>query len=100
MFRKDLIALLRHGPMTVTQIARLVGETPGDLAEDLEHVRRSLKHTSDAMVVAPARCRKCDFEFDTGKLRKPSKCPQCHSTWLTEPQVSIRSGAKAQEEPS
>jgi hypothetical protein len=37
----------------------------------------------------PARCRSCGFEFSVEKLSKPSKCPECHSTWLQEPRIGI-----------
>jgi hypothetical protein len=35
MFRKDLIDVLLGNPMTLTQIARQVDESPGQIAEDL-----------------------------------------------------------------
>lgn len=76
--------------MSVTQVARLVGETPRDVEADLGHLLRSLKHTEFVAVVEPARCRKCGFEFDADKLAKPSKCPECKATWLLEPRVSLR----------
>ena len=90
MFRKDLIDMLLGNPMTVTRIARLVDESPSRVADDLCHLFRSLKHTDYRAVVEPARCRACGFEFSEGKLNKPSKCPECHSTWLMEPKIEIR----------
>ena len=90
MFRKDLIKLLHDHPMSVQQVARLVGESPGDVADDLDHLLLSLKHTEYAAAITPARCRKCGFEFDRARLRKPSKCPACRGTWLTDPLVSIQ----------
>lgn len=90
MFRKDLIPLLQDRPLSVREIARLVGEPPGDVAEDLEHLLRSLRHLDYEAVVTPARCRKCGFEFSTEKLRKPSRCAACHATWLEEPRILIR----------
>jgi predicted Zn-ribbon and HTH transcriptional regulator len=45
MFRKDLIEMLLANPMTVSQIARLVDDLPGRVADDLNHLFRSLKHT-------------------------------------------------------
>ncbi len=89
MFRKDLIDLLLGNPMTVTQIARKVDEPPNRISDDLNHLLRSLKHTQLKAVIEPARCRACGFEFSEAKLHKPSKCPQCHSTWLQEPKISI-----------
>ena len=91
MFRKDLIEMLRGNPMTVSQIARLVDESPSRVADDLNHLFRSLKHTEHRAVVEPARCRACGFEFSGEKLTKPSKCPECHSTWILEPKIGIES---------
>lgn len=89
MFRKDLIPLLLDNPLSVTQIARLVGELPRDVASDLQHLLKSLKHTDYVASMTPAKCRKCGFEFGKEKLAKPSKCPECQSTWLTEPKIGI-----------
>ena len=75
--------------MSITQIARSVGEQPGQVEDDLRHLLRSLKHTQYRAVVEPARCRACGFEFSDEKLNKPSKCPECHSTWVLEPMIGI-----------
>ena len=89
MFRKDIIDLLLQRPMSLTQIARTVDESPGQIADDLNHLFRSLKHTEYKAVIEPAGCRACGFMFSEGKLNKPSKCPECHSTWLLEPRIGI-----------
>jgi predicted Zn-ribbon and HTH transcriptional regulator len=89
MFRRDLIPLLLDNPLSVAQMARLVGEPPKDVASDLQHLLKSLKHTEYTALVIPATCRKCGFEFGGDKLTKPSKCPECQSTWLTEPRIEI-----------
>jgi len=89
MFRKDIIDLLLQRPMSLTQIARAVDESPCQIADDLNHLFRSLKHTQYKAVIEPARCRACGFMFSEGKLNKPSKCPECHSTWLLEPRIGI-----------
>jgi predicted Zn-ribbon and HTH transcriptional regulator len=83
--------MLLGNPMTVSQIARLVDESPGRVADDLNHLLRSLKHTDYKAVVEPALCRTCGFVFSGEKLTKPSKCPQCHSTWVLEPKIGIES---------
>ena len=91
MFRRDLIDILLGNPMTVNQIARLVDESPSRIADDLNHLLRSLKHTEYEAVVEPARCRACGFEFSERKLTKPSKCPECKSIWVQEPKIGIES---------
>ncbi len=93
MFRKSLIEILLGNPMTVSQVARLVDESPGQVADDLQHLFRSLKHTGYKAIVEPARCRACGFEFSAEKLTKPSKCPECHSTWVLEPRIGLESKA-------
>ncbi len=100
MFRKSLIEILLGNPMTVTQIARLVDESPSRVADDLSHLLRSLKHTEYKAVIEPARCRACSFEFSGEKLTKPSKCPECHSTWVLESRIGIESKPRAGEPPS
>jgi predicted Zn-ribbon and HTH transcriptional regulator len=41
------------------------------------------------LLVEPAACQKCGFEFTKGKLLKPGRCPKCKSTWIDEPRVGI-----------
>jgi predicted Zn-ribbon and HTH transcriptional regulator len=89
MFRKDLIDLLLGNPMSVSQIARAVDESPSQTTDDLKHLLRSLKHMDYKANIEPARCRACCFEFSQEKLTKPSRCPQCHSTWIVEPKIGI-----------
>ena len=90
MFRKDLITLLLGNPMGVSQIAREVKEPPGQVADDLQHLLCSLKHSDYRVAIEPARCRACGFAFSEAKLTKPSKCPECHSTWVLEPKIGIQ----------
>jgi transcriptional regulator len=89
MFRKDLLKLLLDNPLSITQIGRIVREPPGQIADDLNHLLRSLKHTQYVAEIEPARYRACGFEFSAAKLNKPSKCPKCYSTWLAEPRIAI-----------
>ncbi len=90
MFRRDLIDLLLGNPMSVSQIARAVKESPSQIADDVKHLLRSLKHSEFKAIIEPARCRACGFEFSEEKLTKPSKCPECHSTWVFEPKIGIQ----------
>ena len=89
MFRKDLITLLLNNPLRLSEIARLYGVPVKDVAEDVTHLRKTLKQSAYRLHVTPAECRKCSFVFSAEKLSKPSKCPQCRSTWLEEPVLQI-----------
>jgi predicted Zn-ribbon and HTH transcriptional regulator len=89
MFRRDLIPLLLDHTMTLSEIAREVHETPKDVIDALSHLAKSSRHADYHLVVEPAECRKCGFEFSTEKLSRPGKCPKCKSTWIYEPRFSV-----------
>jgi len=90
MFRKDLIPILLNRPLTVTEISRIADQKGKDTTEDLEHLLKSLKHMEYEAEIEPAVCKKCGFEFGRDKLRKPSKCPKCKGTWITEPRIQVK----------
>ena len=89
MFRKNLIPILLERALSVREIARIVGEKPKDVESHVQHLLKSLKHSDYVAVITPAECRKCGFEFSKEKLHKPSKCPQCHGTWVNEPFIQL-----------
>ncbi len=89
MFRKELLELLQEGPLTVAEIARRFEAKPKEVAEDLRHLAKSLKHEAYRLVVEPAVCMKCDFVFSKEKLMKPGKCPECKGTWIDDPVVRV-----------
>lgn len=90
MFRKDLIPMLLEHPMTVSEIARFVDQTGKDTLDDLQHLLQSLKHSEYKPIIEVATCKKCGFQFGPEKLRKPSKCPKCKATWITEPRIQLQ----------
>jgi len=94
MFRRNLIPLLRDHPMSLSQIARAVGEKPKEITDALSHLAQSLRHTEYDFVVDPAECRRCGFEFRTDKFTRPSKCPECKGTWIAEPLFSVAAKPK------
>jgi predicted Zn-ribbon and HTH transcriptional regulator len=76
--------------MSLSQIAREMGEKPKEIVDALRHLAQSLRHTPQQLVVDPAECRRCGFEFRTDKFSRPSKCPECRSTWIAEPLFSVQ----------
>jgi transcriptional regulator len=89
MFRRSLIPILLNHPMSLSQLARTVGEKPKEITDALTHLAQSLRHTEYNFVVDAAECRRCGFEFRTDKFSRPSKCPQCKGTWIAEPLFSV-----------
>ncbi|MFA9460652.1 transcriptional regulator [Thiohalorhabdus methylotrophus] len=89
MYRKDLILMLRDNPMGVGELAQALGMRGKDVADELTHLRQSLRNEPYRLEVIPAVCRKCGFTFSADKLTKPGKCPECRGTWIHEPRVWI-----------
>ena len=89
MFRPDLIESLRGRRLSVNELARELDVRPRELENDLEHLRKSLKHSTYRVIFEPASCRKCGFVFHQTRLRKPGKCPRCRGTWISEPRLGI-----------
>ena len=84
--RERLHRVLREAPATARDLSRSVGIPVRDVAEHLEHLGRSLKHTRERLVVEPASCLECGFAF-TRRTRytRPGHCPKCRSTRTTLP---------------
>lgn len=89
MYRKELIELLHHNPMTLYEIAHPLELRPKDVEDDLRHLQKTLRHAPYKLVIHPALCHKCGFVFSTVHLHKPGKCPECKETWITEPRFEI-----------
>jgi len=90
-FRKNLLRILSAQPRSVSSIARELGLKRADVEDDLRHLIRSARAAGHRVVIEPARCRACGFTFGDDKLSKPSKCPECRSTWLYEAQIYVSS---------
>lgn len=90
MMRKNLIDLLLDNPTSIHDLCGHVGGKVKDIADDLEHLFKSLKHTEYKPDITPAECRKCGFVFGPEKILRPGKCPICRETWISDPLIGIR----------
>ncbi len=78
--RSALRQVLRERPLTARELSARVGISEKDVFGHLEHLARSLRHSSERLRVEPAQCLACGFVFkERTRLRKPSKCPVCRS---------------------
>lgn len=89
MLRTELMNYLVGNGMSLNQLSRLTRKTVKELEADLSHLEKSLKHKGAKLMVDPALCRKCGFEFPGTKRHKPSRCPECKATWIQEPKVYL-----------
>jgi predicted Zn-ribbon and HTH transcriptional regulator len=87
--RRHLLELLTSEPRSVSSLARELGLRRGDVEEDLRHMIRSARAQGHRIVIVPARCRTCGFEFGEDKLAKPGKCPKCRGSRIFEAQIQV-----------
>ncbi|ABL87656.1 conserved hypothetical protein [Pyrobaculum islandicum DSM 4184] len=92
--RERLIKILLESkePLTIHQLQSLAQTElkPNELYEELEHVRRTLKRMGYRLVIVPATCKKCGYQFtDREKLKKPSRCPRCKSERIEPPRFYV-----------
>ncbi len=97
--RRRIMKLLEETdtPLTVNEIVAILdlNLTSTEVYGHLRHIARTVRRSSGgrkALLMKPPVCRSCGYVFSdmTGKPRKPSKCPKCHSEWIEPPAFIIR----------
>lgn len=79
--RQQIIECLRAGPVSIGMLSGEIGLSEKQLQDHLDNLHKQVK-----LVITPARCAKCGFEFKgRRRTRKPGKCPACKSTFIEEP---------------
>jgi len=79
---EEIISLLEKQPMTAREICVALQLEPSQEKEVIEAIKRSarvLKRKGKQLLMAPPKCKKCGFEFES---LSPSKCPRCKSEWI------------------
>ncbi len=85
--RQSIIALLESRKLSAKEISPEVSISEKMAYDHLEHIR---KKKELRLIVEPAVCRKCGFEFKKrARLKKPGRCPACRGESITEPLFSI-----------
>ena len=57
--------------------------------DHVRHVARSLSDDDEQLLVAPPTCRDCGFDAFDDPANRPSRCPECKSESLDEPEYKI-----------
>ena len=89
--RREIASLLEGSTLSAKALSVEAGISEKDVYDHLEHIRKTIGKGHPHFVVVPAACRTCGFIFrKRDKLKKPGKCPVCHSTSIQEPLFSIK----------
>lgn len=89
--RRQLVLRLVGPAASARELSADLGIREKDVCVHLEHIRRSLHGQVRHLVIQPACCQSCGFEFSKRqRLQRPGRCPRCRATTLSEPRFSIR----------
>ncbi len=89
--RREIISLLEGNTLSAKELSIDAGITERDAYEHLEHIQKTLGKSGRNFIIIPAACRRCAFVFrKREKLKKPGRCPVCHSEAIQEPLFSIK----------
>ena len=87
--REDIIELLRREEMTSQQLAHSFQTKKKAILSDLNHIRKTMRTKNWELVMKMPVCNQCGFIFSFDSIREPSKCPHCHSTWISPPTYRV-----------
>ncbi len=88
--RHEIIALLAEKTLSARDISGEVRIAEKEVLEHLAHIRTALHARGERLVITPAVCRQCGFEFrKRERLNKPGRCPVCQGEQIEPPLFSI-----------
>jgi len=86
--RQGIIRLMTGRELSAKDISASVGIREKEVAGHLEHVRKTFH---ERFVTKPPQCKRCGFVFSKReRLKKPGRCPACHSESISAPLYSIQ----------
>src|SRR5262245_66290928 len=88
--RAALLDALRGAALTAREISVRTSLREKDVAEHLEHLERSLRREGERLIVEPAKCLACGFEFKSrGRLTTQGSCHECRRERIATPSFRI-----------
>ncbi|WP_256287924.1 transcriptional regulator [Halobellus inordinatus] len=89
--RQRIADALRAEPHGAADLSTAVGVPRSTVYHHLDHVAHSIEGSDadEQFLVAPPECRACGFDSFDDPLNDPSRCPECRSERIAEPQFVI-----------
>jgi predicted Zn-ribbon and HTH transcriptional regulator len=85
--RERIASHLRETTAPASALAREFDVTASAAIDHVRHVARSL--TDEQLLVAPPECQDCGFDEFDDPANRPSRCPECKSEAVDEPEFRI-----------
>jgi len=79
---------------TAEEIASGIGEdlTPAEVYAHIAHIAKSVRRSFGGRAYIAIKypvCLKCGYVIRVRRPKKPSRCPRCRSTWVSEPEFAF-----------
>ena len=88
--RQQIIHLLEAKTGDARMISQSLGVSEKDVYAHIFHIRKTVAAMGKSLVVTPARCISCGYEFETRKkITKPGRCPRCKKERIDPPAFQI-----------
>jgi predicted Zn-ribbon and HTH transcriptional regulator len=88
--RQKIIVLLSEAEMSAREISGQIGIAEKEVTEHLAHIARSVSSLGKKIIITPAQCLTCGYEFENRKrFSRPGRCPQCKKSHLQSPRFRI-----------
>ncbi len=85
----------REGELfTAEEIASGIGEdlAPAEVYAHIAHIAKSVRRSFGGRAYIAIKypvCLKCGYVIRVRRPKKPSRCPRCRSTWVSEPEFAF-----------
>jgi predicted Zn-ribbon and HTH transcriptional regulator len=92
--RHGIVSALGEGARSAKDLSATVKISEKEVYGHLEHIRKSITLSGRHLVITPAECKKCGFQFaKRERLKKPGKCPVCRGESIRGPQFEVKESA-------
>ena len=89
--RRKIISALKEEVLSARDLSGIVHIREKDVYEHLHHIQRTILQDGNKLIVTPAECKKCGFNFKKReRFSKPGKCPICRHEAIREPLFFIQ----------
>ncbi len=92
--RQEILGYLKQGTLTARDLSGLLGIPEKEVIPHLEHLRQTLRRRLPSLVIEPAVCLSCGYEFTKRtRLTRPSACPHCRAQRIEPPTFRLEETA-------
>ncbi|MGB5984702.1 MAG: transcriptional regulator [Desulfobacterales bacterium] len=88
--RQAMFDMLCRDTLESRDLSQALSIPEKEVYSHLPHVRRSARAQGRSLIIEPARCLACGYQFKgRQRVTPPGRCPQCRGTRMARPAYRI-----------